>query len=312
MKIYNLNDTEMIKKLILPFAIFALMATSCISDVKDSEANIPYLEYNLIEDLQDLSAQALASECNYKLHYNISKNVIDLTASDIIINNQKLSFETDTMGIRPKTFGENLSYMGFSSSSNIGKGATVTNFSGFTPAYYIPYTGNIFSSNYKFEYTYDQRLQLEYVLNDRYHVTTFWPQPCFVGRSYVSEGAASYATKDTGYWVSLDFSKKTANVYILGVQLSVEQDSKEPKVIVLQDVPIVMSHNGFYLDSEAPKSTVPGIVDNKTAFVETTDYKVTEFSLKYVSSDFTDVNISYKVAGKNVSFQGCSIIKSVE
>ncbi len=300
----------MMKKLLLPLAVVALLATSCNTDVKDSHTSVTYAEYNLIEDLNNPSQPATASEGSYKLTYNISRNVIDINAPEIIINNQKSSFQTDTMGIKPKVFGDKLSYMGFSSSRNVGQGATVTNLQGYLPTCYVPLNSNILSSSYKFEYSYEQRLQLEYDLNGNYHVTTFWPQACFVGSTYVTNDATSYSTNDTGFVLNLDFSKKIARVYMLGVKLAAEDIENAPKVIVLDEVPVTMSHNGFYLDYASPKTTIPGVKDNQATLVETDEYKVTDFSL-HLSQDLTEASINFKVLGKMVNFHGCSIIKSL-
>ncbi len=300
----------MMKKLLLPFAVVALMATSCNTDVKDSQYSDNFQEYNLIVDLDDPDALASASEGSYLFTYNITRQVVDVRSSEIIINNQKSSFQTDTMRIQNKVISDKVSYLGFSSSANVGQDAKVTNLQGYLPTCYVAENSNILSSGYQFKYYGYTRLQLEYDLNDNYHVTTFWPQPCFVGSTTVTGDATTYSTNDTGFLLNIDFAKKLAKVYILGVKLAAEDIANAPKVIVLEDVPVTMTHDSFFLDYASPKTQIPGVKDNTMTFVDTEEYKVTDFSL-HLSSDLTDANINFKVMGKMVNFRGSSIVKTL-
>ena len=296
----------------LCLAIIALAFTSCDIGNKDSYYDMTYGEANLIVNIKDPNQVASVSESAYKFHYNISKNVVDVSTNDFIINNRKISFETDTMAPSSKNFGEKLSYLGFSRTGNVGKGASVTEFSGYIPYQYTVGSANLFSSNYKFEYSYAERLLLNYVLNDEYRVSTFKAFSTYVGNSYVSEESYTYSTKNTGYVIDIDFSKNKARVYVLGMELEATPNSSDPKVMLLEDVPVVFSHDGFKLEANAPKTTIPGVVDNKNTFVESEKYKVTDFSISYVYPELVDVNVNYKVAGKRVNFIGSSIKKTVD
>lgn len=297
---------------ILYLAIVAFVFTSCDMGNKDSYYDMTYGESNLIVNIKDPSQDASVSESSYKFHYNISKNVVDITANDIIINNHKISFETDTMAPVSKSFGEKLAYLGFSRTGNVGKGATVTNLKGYLPYQYTVVSANLFSSNYKFEYSYAERLLLNYILNDEYMISTFKAFSTYVGSSYVSEESNTYSTKNTGYVVDIDFSKNKAKVYVLGMELEANPKSTDPKVMLLEDVPVVYTHDGFKLEASAPKTTIPGEVDNKSAFVESDKYKVTDFSISYVYPELVDISVNYNVAGKRVNFIGSSILKTAE
>ena len=302
----------MMKKLILPLAAVALLATACDTNVKDSTSSYTYGGYNLIEDLQDPAAPALATQGAYKVNQNITRWTVDIAATEMIIDNQKYTFETDTMGIKPKMFGDKVSYMGFSSTGNIGKGANVSALSGFVAASYSPATSNILSPSYKFDYDVTGRLVLDYRLNDMYRIKTFWPQACYVGDSYISEGSASYSTENTGYMVSIDFTKKTAVVYALEFKLGNLGEGSAPLVILMEDIPVTMNHDGYRLEAAAPKCKIPGVVDNKAQLVDNTKYSITDFSLDLTSDDMTDVQIVYNFDGKRVYFNGCSIVKTAK
>lgn len=297
------------KNLFFSLAALSLIVASCSTDVKDSTSQYTFAEYNIIENIQTPSAVAIASQGSYKWNYNITRQVVDISTSDIIIDNHKVSFETDTMAVKPMKFGENITYMGFSSSSNIGNGAVVTDMSGYVTACFVPTSTNIFSSTYKFEYDYTSRLMLQYNLNEQYRVTTVWNAPCYVGQTRVAEDSNTFSTKETGYLVQIDFSKNLADVFVLGLDLG-QKEENAPKVIVINGVPVTMTHGGYYLEASSPKTTIPGIVDNKSTFVETTDYKVSDFSLQLLSSDMTTAQISYSIKERKVDFIGCSILKS--
>ena len=298
------------KKILLPLAALAVIAISCDTNVKDSTATNTYGGYNLIENLHDLSEPALATEGYYTVKQNITRWTVDLEANEMIIDNQKYTFETDTMGIKPKNFGDNISYMGFSSTGNIGKGAKITDLSGYLAASYVLTSTNVLSPSYKFEKGVSGRLILDYTLNDQYHIKTFWPQACYVGQSYISEGSSSYSTEDTGYHVSIDFAKKIATVYALEFKVGTLSEDSAPGVILLEEIPVTMTHYGYHIEVSAPKTTVPGVVDNKSQFVATTRYNVTDFTLDLTSPDLTDVQITFKIDGKSVYFKGCSIVKT--
>ena len=297
---------------ILCLAIIALVLTSCDLANKDSYYDMTYGEANLIVNIKDPNQDASVSESAYKFHYNMSKNVVDVSTADIIINNHKISFETDTMAPTSKSFGEKLAYLGFSKAGNVGNGASVTDMKGYIPYQYVATSTNLFSSNYKFEYSYTERLLLNYVLNDEYRISTFKPFSTYVGSSHVSEESNIYSTKNTGYVVDIDFTKNKAKVYVLGMELEANPKSTDPKVMLLEDVPVVFTHEGFKLEASAPKTTIPGVVDNKSAFVESDNYKVTDFSISYVYPELVDVAINYNVAGKRVNFVGTSIVKTAE
>lgn len=322
----------MIKKIFFPIITLALCLTACDAGKNQNTQTFTYSNItNLIADTSNPESLAQATVANYIVTEDYDNGSIELSASDIIVNNQKYSFESDTLMLKPKYFGNDISYKAFSRIGNISKGgSTASNMDGFFAAYYIPVnagyssltTSDLLSQNYKFNYTissvgsYSNNSYffplLDYVLNDTYRITTFMPVSCYVGSSYITDGHNGLNTKDTGYQVVLDFSKKEATVYVLGVELLADEDSETPKTIRLDNIPIVMTHDRYRLEAASPKTTVPGKTSDGTmGFVESADYQVTDFSLSVASQDLTEVIISYKVAGKTVTFEGCSILKQL-
>lgn len=301
-------------KNLIPLAALTLAVASCATDVKDSYQTIPYKEYNLIVDNQDASQPAQVSLATYDLKNNISKGVVDVKCSDIIINNQKLSFETDTMRIYTRSFtitnveggGSSVNYY-FSKRGNAGLGSAASDISGTLVWNLIPSSNNLLNPNYTL--TIGQRLDLRYILNDRYSIQTFWPTALFVGNTLAAEGSSSFSTKNGHYLADIDFEKKVARVYIYNAEFSPTQDKSFPKVIRFENIPVVFSHNGFTLRSDAPKTTVLGQKDNTITMVDSVGFAASDFKMDFMSSDLTDVSISYNLDGHSVYFQGSSILK---
>lgn len=325
----------MIKKLILPLAILAVGMTSCDVGENKNTYNVSFNSiYNLIVDESDANSLAQVTQSNYEFNEDYNNNTIEIKATDVIIDGLKYSFESDTLALKPKYFGDKVSYKGFSRLGNISKGgASVTNFEGYFAAYYLPInssygyltTNDLFLPNFKFAYTISSANSygdiqyffpvLNYTMNNSYRIGSFMPNACFVGESMVSGAGSPVNGKDTGYQVYLDFAKKEASLLVLGLDLGENAGADVPKVVRIEKIPINMTHYNFELAAESPKTTVPGKnSEGKSEFVATSNYNVTDFKLSFTSAnytDLTDVAISYKIAGRSVNFYGSSILKRV-
>lgn len=313
------------KKTILTLGVTALCLSSCNIGTNNNSEKITFNGiYNFIVDVHNPEALAQASQSDYAFNEDYAKSTMDITASDIIINNQKYSFETSPMELKPKTVGKDVSYKGFSGTGNISSGgSTVSNFEGYMAAYYVlsSNSGNILDANYKFDYTISAPStymgnsyffpMMEYDLNDSYHIKTIMPMSCYVGKSNVSSGNEPFSTDKTGYVVAIDFAKNVATVFGLGLEMTAEEVKDAPKVFKLENIPVKIGHTDYSIDEAAPSTKIPGTTsDDKQDFVTSQDYQVTDFSLRLTSADMTEVAISYKIAGKTVYFTGCSILKN--
>lgn len=298
------------KKSIMSLAAMAFVLASCDTGTKDSYQTLTYPEYNLIVDNQDPNQPAQASYVNYEVKNNISKNVVDVKASDLVINNQKYSFETDTMALQSKTFNVeglgNTYNLYFSKPGQAGQGSGVSNMNG-TFVYCYMTTSNLLNPSYNV--TVGQRLDLNYTLNDRYKVQTFWPASMYRGYTTSSASGQSHSTRESDYVTQIDFEKNTASVYVYNAKLSADQASTFPKIIRFEGIPVVFTHQGFSLRADAPKTTILGKKDNQAAMVDSVGFEAKDFSLELTSSDLTETVISYTLDGHNVTFRGCSILK---
>ncbi|MDE6378930.1 MAG: hypothetical protein K2L11_00545 [Muribaculaceae bacterium] len=301
------------KKVIIPMAAMALLMASCDTDTKDSYQTMPYIECNLIIDNSNVSEPAQVSSATYETKINLSKRCVDIKASDFILDNQKLSFETDTMALSTKNFQatidgktEQVTYLTFGKRGSAGTGSSVTDLNGTFVLCYVPTGSDILNPNFNISYV--ERLDMSFQLNDRYSVQTFWPSAFYVGQTSTTSESGNFATNNGNYLMQIDFKEKKATVYLYNAQLSA--DGKElPKVIRFEEIPVLMSHYGFSLVAEAPKTTVLGKKDNKTEMVDSVGFAATDFSLHMTTTDLTEVEISYKIDGKNVNFHGRSTIK---
>lgn len=294
-------------------AVGAMILSSCSTDTKDSYSMINFGEHNLITDKDNPSAPAQVASSIYKMKINYSKQCIDLSTSDMEIDDRKVSFETDTVAYQPVFLvsdgGAYLEMGYFSKKSNIGKGAEITNLSGFfTPGVYN--VSNLYVP--EFETTAGGtgiRLVMGYDLDERYHLQTFWPLSFYMGETHVF-GTESYNTKNTAYRVELNFKKNTARMAIYYPEFS-KENKDVPQAIVLEDIPITFDHDRYHLESAAPKTRILGKNDKGVAaLVESEQYKATDFSFYITSTDLTEATISYKIDGKSVNFTGCSIVKA--
>lgn len=300
------------KKSLLLLAPLAILVASCDSSSKDSFQTVSYTECNLISDAGNDSEPAQASYATYQVRYNISKNTMDVTASDVIISNQKYSFETDPMDITSSVFttasGEKVEKMGFSKTGQAMVGSAASDLNAYFAYCYIPTTANLMNPDLQIGFS--QRLDINYNLSGRYHVQSFWANAVYKGQTYVASDQGTLSTKESFYIVQIDLEKKTGDVFLYKPEFSAGQAEDFPKIIRVENVPVSFSHASYSLSSASPKTTVLGKKDNTAAFVEKENFNVTDFNFIVTSSDLTDVSISYKLDGKTVDFNGCSILKS--
>lgn len=301
------------KQFLLPLAIVATMLAACSTDTKDSYSTANFGENNLIVNLDDPSAPAQVSTASYVLKLNWTQSCMSMYASDLVINNQKVSFETDTMAYRSAYLvantGDYLEMGYFSKKSNVGKGAEVTSLDAFfTPGIYNITTLSLpgFDST---SVSTGLRLIMGYDLNNKYHVQTFRSMCFYMGKTDVS-GSETFSTNNTAYRVELNFEKNTSRVAIYFPEFS-NDNADVPKAIVLEEIPILFSHTGYHLQSDAPLTKVLGKdADGKFALIDSADYKATDFFFNITSDDLTEAAISYRINGKSVNFSGCSIVKA--
>lgn len=306
------------KKAIFSLAATTLLLASCDTTTKDSFERIPFQEFNLIVDTYDMEQPAVVSGSVYRVNTNLTKGVVDITTNDIIVNNQKYSFETDTMAIRTSTFttqdGTKVGKLSFSKSGPAGVGSAASDFKGSYVRHMFRYSGipdypTVALNNPSYQIGYYSGLDLNYMLADRYLVQTFWPESLFQGTSYAVEENNSFSTAKTDYFISLDFHKNLGTLYIYHPEYTYNQDKEFPQIIKVDGISVKMSHDRFSLEASEPATTVLTTKDGKTDFFPNSAFNVTDFSMTFFSQDVTEAEIKYTIAGKKVTFSGCSVLK---
>lgn len=298
------------KKAFIPLAAVAVALASCDTGVKDSTSTNTYNEYNLIVDLEDEGQPAQVSVGSYKWTYNLTKNQIDVAASEVTINNQNYSFETDPMNIDVTYFttadGLQVDKMSFSQST---PNSSVAGLKGTFIYWVSPSTGNLLDIPFKLA-TFNF-LDINYTLSGRYRVQSFWCNSYYTGNSSVTEEGASYGTKTTTYFVQIDFKKNLAGVMIYYPEYAAKMPEEYPKVMCLSEIPVKFMHDRYRLEAAAPKTTIMGKNDKgQTDLVESDNFKAYDFTLDIVSPDLTEAAISYKLNDRQYTFQGCTVLKS--
>lgn len=299
------------KKTIFSLLVLGISLVSCKNDDKDSTSSYNYTEYNLIVDMQDNNQPATVTLGNYYWTYNMTQDLIDIKASEISINNQKYSFETDPMAIDVKYFttasGLQVDKWTFSQATSK---SSFSNLNGTFVYWVLPASGTNLL-NPSLTLTGQHFLGINYILSDRYRVQSFFRDSFYIGNSSVIDGGTSYTTDKTKYYVRIDFEKKTASARIYNPKYSEEMPKGYPEIIDITDIPVTFSHDTFQLEATSPKTLIRGLNDkNEQAWVESADFKIENFSLSYITPELTEATISYELDGRRYSFTGSTILQS--
>lgn len=310
------NLFRMFKKLMLHSVALLLLATSCDLGNKDSYYTVPFNVYNVITDTHSAEDHVQFSPSTYSLKHNVTKDVISIDVVNLAISGQKVSFETDQMTYKldnfklPDAEGGSESYKSnwtFGGSDVTASGATLGYFNGKINWYYIPGTSN--QLNPYFKITTAQGLNLSYQLNDRYMVQTINPYMYYTGSTSVSENGNMQGTGKFDYFLEFNFINKEATVYVYNRIYDGNNKITNPQMLCIQGVKFVTNHNGFLLADPSPKTKVR-LMDEQgkeSDLVENASYQVTDFSLNFMSTDYTQAHITFKMGGKMYTFQGTCI-----
>ena len=296
------------KRLILPFAGAALVVAASCSTSTNDESTMTYYDYNLIIDKDNPDEKAQATFGQYEFTLNYVQSTAKLKANDLIVSNQKYSFETDTMACKAFFFKSTLNgeettigQTVFSKPGSAGIGSSATNIKGALIGMYVPTTSDTLISN--FFVTLRERLDLNYTLSGRYQVQTFWPNSLYIGQTYATDNQNAFSTLTPKYVVNINFPKNKAPVFVYNSELSAS-DNSLPKVIRIGDIPVMFDHDTYYLESAQPKTTVLSSRNHTPTLIDSVGFQVEDFSLRLISDDLTKATITYKLQGKSVIFTG--------
>lgn len=299
------------KYLLLPLAALAVVAAACSTHTGDSYSTVSFGEANFIIDNDDPDAVASVSTSYYYTKMNWSSSTVEMSTADLVVDGKLASFDTSSMPLYIRSvqdpYSEYYAQQGlFSSVENVGKGASVTDLS----AVYTSGVYNVSMSipGYSSTDNMGLRLILDYTLDNRFRIKTFWPDCYYVGTTGVYGDSPAFSTTSTYYRVLLDFSKNIADV-IICYPAYAEVEKNIPSAIVLKDLSLVVSHDTYSIVAESPKTQILVTEAGKSQLKDSEEYQVTDFKLSLISDDMTESHISYSIGGKEVVFEGCSIVK---
>lgn len=305
------------KKMLLPLAVLAFVATSCDTTSKDSTMTANFYEYNLITDRSDPSAPAQVSSAVYNVLLNWTQTTAEVGSSDLTISNQKYSFETQpmplSMGYLVQEGTSNyVDYCQFKDSSSVGTGAKVSNVD--ASFGYVSYIYNgVYINGIETVTSSKMRLMMGYDFNDRYHVQTFWPECFYAGTTSALKDGTTNTSVNTIYRVQLDFEKKEAKCIIYNPVLA-DENTKLPKAIVLEGIAICLTNTDYYLTASNPTVKV---LDDKNMLIPNNEYGDKtgqliwggDFNFYITSTDLTRASINYELCGNKINFSGASTIQ---
>lgn len=309
------------KKILLPLAAVALSLASCDTSSKDSTMTANFIEYSLVSDRTNPSAEAQVSSTGYKLLMNLTQNTAEISTTDLTINNQKYSFDTEPMPLNmgylvQEGTSNYVDYGKFSSLTNVGQGATITNLSASFGGVSFIYNG-VYVPGFETVTSSRLRLMMGYDFNDQYHVQTFWPECFYAGTTTATMDGATFSTQNTLFRVQIDFTKTPAiaKCVIYNPQFAAD-NTNLPKAVVVEEIPVRFTNTDYYLNGENPKTQV---LNEKQKLVSPEEYSaekeidmtVTDFALYLTSTDLTRASISLKMAGRTINFSGSSTIQVI-
>lgn len=303
------------KKSLMPLAAMAVVVASCGTHSGENYSKYNFREYNFISDTQDSSSEANISGSVYSVKMNWTQNTAELSTYNLVLDNKNVSFDTDPMPLYIESVKDPFSIYyvqqgTFSSkdNENVGKGASITDLTALytSGVYNVPM--NVPGLNTPA--ISDLRLVLDYKINDRYRVRTFWPECFYIGDTFVYGPEGQYTTQSTSYRVQIDLSKKTAKVVVYAPKFSDEaKDEELPNAFVLSDIPVTITHDSYYMQAESPKTEILVTTLGKAELQEPGKYQITDFKFNLTSDDMTSAHITFTVDGKDIIFDGSSIVK---
>lgn len=210
------------KILLLGFVTLTLGLTSCLSDNSTETTKFTVMPVNLITYMADGSTNVAMG--SYVFDINISDQNGSVAASNLVIDNQSLSFTASDL--KYASSGYDLLFKNFTTTTTGSMTYNVdnTNFLA-TPLYYYPGMFGInspYNPNTSFSFPY--YLAASYRVDGNYVVKTIAPNTFYKGNTrvtYTNLGSMeSYQNEDMLYGLILNIQNKTATIVIYNAMFS--------------------------------------------------------------------------------------------
>lgn len=304
-------------KLSLAAAILLPLA-SCNDDSNKNSytTGVAISAYNLVTAVDDASVKPAVglSGYNVTLKHEDQKNSVQIKSGNVVLpDGGSISFTTKPMAVNVSTVAvddENRALIKFTSENPSESGAEVSQLNGMiTQSGYYPGSAEVKGYDLLFPSSTKHYSILDYVLNEKWRVRTFWRDVTFMGSTITtgSKMPGPYTNNKFRYRIYM----KTTNGALTGkadvIFYNAKFAEKAPEMtIVIRDLDVKFSNSGYTVSGT---DIIPDMVSDGGELTPTRPFIFNNFTFTVVG-DLTQATASYEVAGKyNGQFQGSSIVK---
>lgn len=279
------------KNKIFPIASFAVILgmASCSNNDYNFEQSFTVPALNLITDLTTQETILTEGSYDFKLKSNSDGEKGVISTSNILINNNKYSFQTVESDFNMnmyEVFFKNVK----STNDNLGDNTFLS-----TSLFNVPRAYNV-------QYTYlvpNQELVAQYILDGRYMIKTFQENTFYTGvtnTTYPYGGSVATATNDKIYYLlNIDTEENPYKASLIMFNAKFSDSEREPvkTQINVNDLSIDLSDGKIVVSGKdvIPETVEGGVSTPIPSFI----FNEIEFST--TNENLTQCSIKFKVAG---------------
>ncbi len=308
-----------ILKLSLAAAILLPLASCNDDSSKNSYTRgLPISAYNLVTAVDDASVKPAVGLSGYNVtfKYEDQKNSVQIKSGNVVLpDGGSISFTTKPMAVNVSTVtvdDSNRELIKFTSENPSESGAEVSQLNGMiTQSGYYPGSAEVKGYDLLFPSSTKHYPILDYVLNEKWRVRTFWRDMTFMGSTITTGSNMPGPFTNTKFRYRI-YMKTNTNGALTGKADVIFYNAKFAAnmpfemTIVLRDLDLKFSNSGYTLSGT---DVIPDMVSDGDQFTPYPSFVFNNFTFTAVG-DLTQATASYKVAGKyNGQFQGSSIVK---
>lgn len=291
----------------LCLAALTVALTGCLGN--DDVQNVSSVSRAVLNHLSPVDGEGdiIVSPGEYTLRFDNVKNLMVVSTTSLRYNNSDHTFTTTDLSFRAGMYdlggyaGQVFQWRGNEGNTAVAGSATITGMTGkLTDVFYfdnvlqIPGLG-MMNNNLL------SRLVLNYTYDNRYKVTTFYPDMMFAGETSTTTSADAdpYKSTDPRYRIVFDYEKNKATLVIYQAKFSANMPTLS--AIMLTDLPVEWTSDGYMITAENIQAYS---VENGQA-TPVPGFPFTSIKVESDESDMTGVKINYIVGGRfNGSFSG--------
>lgn len=297
------------KKITVSLCLAALTValTGCLGN--DDVQNVSTVSRAVLNHLSPVDGEGdvIVSRGEYTLRFDNVKNLMVVSTTSLRYNNSDHSFTTSDLSFHAGMYnlggyaGQVFQWRGNEGNTAVAGSPTITGMTGkLTDLYYfdnvldIPGLGTMNNSLLS-------RLVLDYTYDNRYRVSTFYPDMMFAGETSTTTSADAdpYKSTDPRYRIVFDWENNKATMIIYQAKFSANMPTLS--AIMVKDLPVEWTSAGYVISGEDIQAFS---VENGQA-TPVPGFPFTSLRVESDEADMTGVKINYVVGGRfNGSFSG--------